>query len=57
MARVYPLFSSSSGNSSFIGTREGGILIDAGVSCKRLVNALKQNDLDETSVKAIFVTH
>lgn len=57
MARVYPLFSSSSGNSSFIGTREGGILIDAGVSCKRLVNALRQNDLDETSVKAIFVTH
>ncbi len=57
MARVYPLFSSSSGNATFIGSREGGILIDAGVSCKRLVNALRQNGLDETCVKAIFITH
>ncbi len=57
MARIYPLFSSSSGNATFIGSREGGILIDAGVSCKRLVNALRLNGLDETSVRAIFVTH
>ena len=32
MARIYPLFSSSKGNSSFIGNSDGGILVDAGVS-------------------------
>ncbi len=57
MARIYPLYSSSSGNATFIGSPAGGILVDAGVSCKRLVNALRLNGLDETSVRAIFVTH
>lgn len=57
MARIYPLFSSSQGNSTFIGTEKGGILIDAGVSCKRLCEALKVNRLSPESVKAIFITH
>lgn len=57
MARIYPLFSSSQGNSTFIGTEKGGILIDAGVSCKKLCDALKINKLSPQSVKAIFITH
>ena len=39
-------FSSSKGNSSFIGNSDGGILVDAGVSCKRLCEALKANEID-----------
>ena len=35
MARIYPLFSSSKGNSFFFGTPEEGILIDCGVSCRK----------------------
>ncbi|MDE5946066.1 MAG: MBL fold metallo-hydrolase [Oscillospiraceae bacterium] len=57
MARIYPLFSSSQGNATFIGTEKGGILIDAGVSCKKLCEALKVNKLTPESVKAIFITH
>lgn len=57
MARIYPLFSSSSGNAHFIGTPSGGILIDAGVSCKRIVGALRQNDIPPESVRAVFITH
>ncbi|MBQ8624432.1 MAG: MBL fold metallo-hydrolase [Oscillospiraceae bacterium] len=57
MARIYPLFSSSSGNSHFVGTPEAGILIDAGVSCKRVTQALCQNDIPPSAVKAIFITH
>lgn len=57
MARLYPLFSSSQGNSTFIGTERGGILIDAGVSCKKLCEALKANKLTPEAVKAIFITH
>lgn len=57
MSRIYPLFSSSSGNSCFIGSPSGGILIDAGVSCKKLTSALIQNEIAPEAVRAIFVTH
>lgn len=57
MARIYPLFSSSKGNATFIGTEKGGILIDCGVSCKRLMAALELNRIPAESVKAVFITH
>lgn len=57
MARIYPLFSSSSGNAHFIGTPTGGILIDAGVSCKKLASALLLNGIRPEAVRAVFVTH
>lgn len=57
MARIYPLFSSSKGNSSFIGTENGGILIDCGVSFKRLCSALEINRIPLDAVKAVFITH
>ena len=57
MARIYPLFSSSSGNSCFIGDPSGGILIDAGTSCRRITAALKQSGIEPEAVRAIFITH
>lgn len=57
MARFYPLFSSSKGNASYIGDENGGILIDTGVSCKRLVGALESNGISPQAVKGIFITH
>ena len=57
MARYCPLFSGSSGNCAYIGTPESGILIDAGVSAKRIETALRQREVDPCSIAAIFVTH
>ena len=57
MARIYPLFSSSKGNSTFIGTEKGGFLIDCGVSFKRLSAALEVNNIPLTAVQAVFITH
>ena len=57
MARIYPLFSSSKGNSTFIGTEKGGILIDCGVSFKRLSAALDVNNIPLSAVQAVFITH
>lgn len=57
MARIYPLFSSSKGNSIYIGDEKSGILIDAGVSCKRLTEGLKLNGINPEAVRGIFVTH
>ena len=57
MARIYPLFSSSKGNSTFIGTEKGGILIDCGASYKRLSTALSINNIPISAVQAVFITH
>lgn len=57
MARIYPLFSSSKGNSTFLGTEKGGILIDCGVSFKRLMAALEVNRIPVEAVQAVFITH
>lgn len=57
MARFCSLFSSSSGNSTFVGTSKKGILIDAGVSAKRLKEALIKREISPESISAIFVTH
>lgn len=57
MARFCSLFSSSSGNSTYISSGKTGILIDAGVSAKRLKLALLNRDIDPSSLAGIFITH
>ena len=57
MARIYPLFSSSRGNAAYIGTPESGILIDAGVSFRRLCAAMASAGLSPEAVRAVFITH
>lgn len=57
MARIYPLFSSSKGNATFVGTQTAGVLIDAGVTYKRLLEGLDRCELDISAIKAVFVTH
>ncbi len=54
---VYTLASSSKGNSIYVRLGDDEILIDAGISCKRLSDALKSIDTDISRIKAIFVTH
>lgn len=57
MARYCPLFSGSSGNCTYIGTASGGVLVDAGVSAKRIETALRERDIDPVSIRAVLVTH
>ena len=57
MAEFCSLFSSSSGNCTYIGGSSGGILIDVGVSAKRTEEALKMFDYDPSDIKGIFITH
>ncbi len=54
---VYTLASSSKGNSVYVRLGDDEILIDAGISCKRLCEALRSLDTDISRIKAIFVTH
>ncbi len=57
MSRIYPLFSSSKGNSIYIGSKSEGILIDDGVSFSRLKKAMELNGLSVDIIKAVFITH
>ena len=51
------LSSGSCGNCYYLGTSDGGVLIDAGVSLRRLKKTLIENGLDMDSFSAILVTH
>ncbi len=57
MPRIYPLFSSSSGNCTYVGTSAEGVLIDCGASFTKIKNALTLNGLSLDCVKAVFITH
>ena len=51
------LSSGSCGNCYFLTTPDGGILIDAGVSLRRLKKTMMENGYDLDSFSAILVTH
>ena len=57
MARFCSLFSSSSGNCTYIGSSEGGVLIDAGVSARQITLKLDCIGVSPADIGAIFVTH
>ena len=57
MAKFCSLYSSSSGNCTYIGSSHGGILIDIGVSAKKTAEALSAIGVDPSSIEAIFITH
>lgn len=58
MLKCCSLYSGSSGNSFFIQTENTNILIDVGVSCKKIETALNSNfNLGLNNIDAIFITH
>ena len=58
MPKLYPLFSGSSGNSTYIELAQNqGVLVDVGRSAKQIENALRNNKIDISNIKAIFITH
>ena len=57
MSLFYNLCSSSSGNATFVGDREGGLLFDAGVGIRNFSKWLLAQGLTPDSVRGIFLTH
>ena len=57
MFKYCSLFSGSSGNCFFIKSDNTNILIDAGVSAKKICSALLQFDTSINNIDAILVTH
>lgn len=57
MTTFCPLFSSSKGNCIYVGAPDGGILIDAGRSCRQTEQALHNIGVAPDSIRAVFITH
>ena len=55
--RMMSIASGSSGNCIYIGTEQTHILVDAGISKKRIVEGLKMLDLTLDDIDAILITH
>ena len=49
--------SDSSGNSYLIKNENTAILLDCGISCKKIVEGLRENDIDTIDVDGILITH
>lgn len=57
MMKLCSIASSSSGNCIYVGSDRTHILIDAGISCKRVKSGLESIDVDPGSIDALLITH
>ena len=57
MLNFCSLYSGSSGNSLFVETQNTKLLVDAGVSCKKIENSLQDIKVDPSSIDGILITH
>ena len=57
MVRFISFSSGSCGNCYYLGTENGGIIIDAGVSLRRLKKVFQEYDLTVDCFSAVLVTH
>ena len=57
MLEICAIASGSNGNCYYIGNEKDAVLIDAGISCKQIVQRMKERNLNPLKVKAVFITH
>ncbi len=57
MTCFYNLCSSSKGNSTYIGSKEEGVLFDAGIGIRCFEKSLTSAGISPDIIKAIFITH
>lgn len=57
MIKFCSLYSGSTGNSLLVQSEKTNILVDAGVSGKKIVEALESSSIDVSSISGILVTH
>lgn len=57
MTSIYSLCSSSKGNSTYIGDKTKGILVDCGIGIRIFSNYMQSFNINDDALKAIFITH
>lgn len=56
-AASFSLASGSSGNSIYVGSKSSSLLVDAGINCKGICNALAQRGVEPAELSGILITH
>ncbi|MBE6787246.1 MAG: MBL fold metallo-hydrolase [Ruminococcaceae bacterium] len=57
MSKICPLYSGSTGNSTYIGTKEGSVLVDVGASFKGICQNLNTVNACAQDILAVAITH
>lgn len=57
MLKFCSLYSGSTGNSLFVESNNAKILVDSGVSAKKIVDGLSSINVDINDIDAVLVTH
>lgn len=57
MFEVHVLASGSDGNCTIVQFEDQAVMIDAGISCRRIMGLMEQEGVDPRSLKALLVTH
>ena len=57
LTTLHTFASGSSGNAALLSRGRTNVLLDAGISCRRIRTALRKMDLDLFDLSAIFITH
>ncbi len=57
MVEICAIASGSNGNCYYAGNSESAVLIDAGVSCRQVLERMASKGLNPAKVKAVFVSH
>ncbi len=57
MIEVCALASGSNGNCYYIGNKEEAIIVDAGLSRRKIIERMNARDIDPSKIKAGFITH
>ncbi len=55
--KFLPVASSSKGNCTYIASDSAKIIIDCGITAKKLCESLNQHDIDIKEINGVFVTH
>ena len=55
--RLCSIASGSSGNCIYVGGKKTHVLVDAGISCKRIEEGLRKAELTGKDISALFITH
>jgi len=55
--RFVPIASGSSGNCVYVGSQRAHLLVDTGISCKRIEEGLNELDITGNDIDGILITH
>lgn len=57
MIEICAIASGSNGNCYYVGNQNEAVLVDAGISCKQIIQRMKDRNLNPLKVKSVFISH